>query len=85
MRSNPFVVGHLLGMMEPPVFGPSSYSLGDPSEAAVFAPDLKNLWEQTPGAMKWLETCPPPVGTARGKRAGGRSASRARCGLPVAL
>jgi tetratricopeptide (TPR) repeat protein len=80
MRANPFVTGLLLGMMEPPAVEPSTYSPGDPTEAFAFADDLLMMWHATPGAMEWLESCPPPTGRGPGSRsaAGKRKSTKAR-------
>jgi tetratricopeptide (TPR) repeat protein len=76
MRGNPFVTGLLLGMMEPPPVAPSTYSHGDPTEAFAFADDLLMMWDATPGAMEWLESCPPPTG--RGPGSGKRKSTKAK-------
>ena len=72
LTANVYVAGLLLGQMDPPPVPPETYSPGEPSEAAAFFPDIERMWAKTPGAMEWLESCPPPVRRATRKRSSGK-------------
>ncbi len=47
---------YLLGDEELPPFLPPSYSLGPKEEAIICADMVIDAWDETPGAVEWLET-----------------------------
>jgi len=51
---NRYVPKYLLGYEEMPEFLPSSYSPGSEEEAVICAERLADVWEETEGAMEWL-------------------------------
>jgi tetratricopeptide (TPR) repeat protein len=53
---NKYVPQHLLGYEELPEFLPPSYSLGFEEEAIICADMLIDVWDDTPGAIEWLES-----------------------------
>lgn len=52
---NKYVPQYLLGYEELPQFLPLSYSLGSEEEAIICADLLIAAWDDTPGAIEWLE------------------------------
>ena len=52
---NRYVPKYLLGYEEVPEFLPSGYSPGSEEEAIVCVLELADVWEQTEGAMEWLD------------------------------
>ena len=54
LKENPRVPAYLLGSEELPPFPPQSYSRGGEDEAALVAFELREAWEETPGALTWL-------------------------------
>lgn len=52
---NPYVAEYLSGRNEVPAFLPPSYALGSEEEAIICAADLVDAWEQTEGALEWLD------------------------------
>lgn len=56
---NPHVEVYLSGHKLPPRQPPDRYSPGKPSEAAVFARDLRNCWLVHRGAVAWLREQSP--------------------------
>jgi tetratricopeptide (TPR) repeat protein len=55
---NKHVAQYLLGYEEFPDFLPSSFSLGSEEEAIICADMLINAWDDTDGAIEWLESQP---------------------------
>jgi tetratricopeptide (TPR) repeat protein len=55
--SNPHVPKYLLGRAEMPPSPPPYFSPGDEREAMIVATSQKALWEQTGGALDWLDKC----------------------------
>jgi len=55
IKENRHVPDLLLGRMDLPAAGPSSYTLGSLEEAEVCALLLLEAWKSTPGAIEWLE------------------------------
>jgi len=53
---NKYVPQYLLGRKEVPQFLPPSYSLGSEEEAIICADMMIDTWNETPGAVEWLET-----------------------------
>jgi tetratricopeptide (TPR) repeat protein len=52
--SNIHVPQYLLGKRFIPYKQPEYYALGSEEEAAIYAGDAKEAWENTPGALEWL-------------------------------
>jgi len=55
MGVNRYVPKYLLGYEEMPELLPSSYSPGSEEEAVICAERLADVWEETKGAMEWLD------------------------------
>lgn len=55
MDVNRYVPKYLLGYEEMPEFPPSSYSPGSEEEAVICSEQLADVWEETEGAMEWLD------------------------------
>ena len=73
LRENRHMEKYLSGRSELPPAGPPVYSPGSEEEAVVFACDLIDLWEEMPGALRWLAKQKP---AAKAKKAAkGRGAS----------
>jgi len=53
---NKHVPDYLLGDEELPDTFPSGYSLGSEEEAIICAEQLIDVWDETPGAIEWLES-----------------------------
>jgi len=53
---NEYVSDYLLGYKELPDISPPEYGLGSAEEAIICAEHLIDVWEQTPGAVEWLES-----------------------------
>jgi tetratricopeptide (TPR) repeat protein len=58
-RSNRHVPGYLVGDTEWPALLPDSYAMGSREEAVICVDELGDAWEETPGALDWLETHAP--------------------------
>ena len=54
LRCNPHVPAYLSGRKKPGPL-PDAYSPGEDSEALVMARDYRRGWQETPGALDWLE------------------------------
>jgi hypothetical protein len=54
MENNRYVPAYLLGTKEIPMDIPTSYRLGDDSEAVLYAVVAMSLWDSVPGAIEWL-------------------------------
>ena len=54
---NRYVAEYLSEGREMPLFLPASYSLGSEEEAIICTTDLTDAWEQTEGALEWLDEC----------------------------
>jgi hypothetical protein len=54
MENNRYVPAYLLGTKEIPMDIPTSYGLGDDSEAVLYADIAMSLWDSVPGAIEWL-------------------------------
>jgi tetratricopeptide (TPR) repeat protein len=52
---NRYVAEYLSEGREMPLFLPASYSLGSEEEAIICTTDLTDAWEQTEGALEWLD------------------------------
>lgn len=55
MDVNGYVPKYLLGYEEMPEFPPSDYSPGSEDEAVICSEQLADVWEETEGAMEWLD------------------------------
>ena len=55
MDVNGYVPRYLLGYEEMPDFAPSGYSPGSEDEAVICSEQLADVWEETEGAMEWLD------------------------------
>ena len=55
MEVNSHVPEYLLGYEEIPELIPSGYSPGSEDEAVICYEQLIDVWEDTEGAMEWLE------------------------------
>jgi tetratricopeptide (TPR) repeat protein len=55
LDANPHVAEYLSGRKEVPPVLPPSYALGSEEEAIICAADLLGAWEQTEGALDWLD------------------------------
>jgi tetratricopeptide (TPR) repeat protein len=53
-EQNPFVLSYLVGSKRAPKNGIGIYSLGDESEAIVYAEHALDMWQSTNGAINWL-------------------------------
>jgi tetratricopeptide (TPR) repeat protein len=53
-EQNRFVPPYLLGKKAFPVRAPEYMSIGDETEAVVYALDNDRVWEETPGALMWM-------------------------------
>jgi tetratricopeptide (TPR) repeat protein len=58
-RSNRHVPGYLVGDSESPALLPDSYAIGSRDEAVICVDELGEAWEETPGALGWLEAHAP--------------------------
>ena len=56
LATNPHVLAALDRRIVPMHLPTGSYLLGSPEEAAIYAIDARDGWENTPGAMKWLSS-----------------------------
>jgi tetratricopeptide (TPR) repeat protein len=56
IKSNRFVPDYLIGNKRMPTVPPAYMSHGDDSEAINYAVSGKTLWQDTPGAIEWLQT-----------------------------
>ncbi|NPV08620.1 MAG: hypothetical protein HPY83_11765 [Anaerolineae bacterium] len=54
MDSNSYVPAYLVGRRRIPLRRPEFMSLGNESEAVVYAQDQIGAWRNTPGALEWL-------------------------------
>ena len=54
-RSNRHVPGYLVSDSEWPSLLPDSYAMGSRAEALICVDELGEAWEETPGALDWLE------------------------------
>ena len=52
---NPYVEAYLVGRKRPPRQLPDQYSPGQPSEAAIYARELRNCWLAHREALAWLK------------------------------
>ena len=55
IEENEYVPHYLLGRRDWPIEFPSSYSPGSGDEAILCADVLADVWQETPGAIEWLE------------------------------
>ncbi|MDD4136308.1 MAG: hypothetical protein PHT99_00230 [Methanoregula sp.] len=53
-EQNRFVPPYLLGKTRFPVRAPEYMSIGDETEAVVYALDNAQVWQETPGALMWM-------------------------------
>ncbi|MFH1679854.1 MAG: tetratricopeptide repeat protein [Candidatus Eisenbacteria bacterium] len=53
-KENPHMARFLVGKREIPDELPDAYSFGSEEEAILFAPGALPAWQQTPGAIEWL-------------------------------
>jgi tetratricopeptide (TPR) repeat protein len=58
-RANRHVPGYLVGDSEWPALLPDSYAMGSREEAVICVDELGDAWEETPGALEWLDTHAP--------------------------
>jgi hypothetical protein len=74
-QSNPYVPVYLLGEKELPEEIPEVYAPGTEDEAAQYASEALEAWEEADQALDWLAAyAPPPPRPERpkGRRKGGR-------------
>ncbi len=55
IKSNEYVYPYLSGEEILPYRMPDYYSPGKQSEAVIYAIETKKAWENTPGALPWVE------------------------------
>lgn len=61
LKANRHVRKYLTAQSELPPFSPPMYSPGSDEEAMLCAQDQIDLWEQTPGALDWLDAQRAPA------------------------
>ncbi len=59
---NEHVPAFLLRERPIPFRAPDYYGLGDESEAVIYVSNSRKAWEQTPGALEWLQEMRPAAG-----------------------
>jgi tetratricopeptide (TPR) repeat protein len=73
LKANPFMWKFLAGTQDLPFDVPEAYRPGSREEAIVFAEDLAQIWQDTPGAAEWIRT----RGRSRSKEKSGAGKSGA--------